>query len=297
MPIDLALAVADSAAPADVAFFSVAGMVALLTLTALEIVLGIDNIVFIAIQAGRLPKEQQAKARTVGLLLAMGMRIALLSVAFLVMKLEAGLFPLPLLEETVTDPETGERITRAIELSGKDLVLLGGGFFLIWKAVKEIHHLVEAGGSHDSTAEAVAGEAAQTRSSQTRTGKKAATFTSVITSILMLDFVFSIDSVITAVGMTSNFWVMATAVVLAVGVMLVAAGPIGNFVQRHPSMKTLALAFLVLIGVLLIADGLHQHLPRGYVYFAMAFALIVELINLRVGARKKAAAAASTDHA
>ena len=271
MPIDLALTASHASGPADVAFFSVHGMVALATLTGLEIVLGIDNIVFIAIQAGRLPERKRAKARTVGLLLAMVLRLGLLSVAFLVMKLQSGLFAVPFLEETVTDPETGERVRRAVELSGKDLVLLAGGVFLIWKAVKEIHHLVDEGGVPDEGGDK----------------DKPATFVGVVTSILLLDFVFSIDSVITAVGMTGSFWIMAAAVVLSVGVMLVAAGPIGGFVHKHPSMKTLALAFLVLIGVLLFADGLHQHMPRGYVYFSMAFAFVVELINLRVRGRKR----------
>lgn len=250
---------ADTAAqaPADVAFFSGAGLMALLTLTVLEVVLGIDNVVFIAILSGRLPPEQQGRARTVGLLLAMFMRLALLAAAFWIMKL--------------TEPFA---TVFGIELSGKSIILLLGGLFLIAKATLEMHHMVEDGGAHKNDPNALPG-----------LGKKAVSFGNVIVQILLLDLVFSIDSVVTAVGMTSNFWIMATAVVVAIGVMLVFAGPIGNFVNRHPTMKTLALAFLVLIGVLLVAEGAGQHLGRGYVYFAMVFALAVELVNMKAGHR------------
>ncbi len=274
----LTLAETAVASPGEtVAFFSAAGLIALVTLASLEIVLGIDNVIFIAILTGRLPEEKQGRVRTIGLLLAMVMRLVLLALAWLVMKLQTPLFNLPFLSEHVLDPATNAMMEQPIGISGKDLVLLIGGLFLIAKATYEIHHLVEGDEEH-------AGVKA----------KKKAKVSTILTQILVLDLVFSLDSVITAVGMTTNYWTMSTAVVAAVAVMLFFAGPIANFVARHPSMKTLALAFLVLIGVLLVADGLHQHLGRGYVYFAMAFALIVELINIKSGARraKKAEAAA-----
>lgn len=258
MPVLTLAAEAAPGTPADVAFWSGAGLIALLTLTTLEVVLGIDNVVFIAILAGRLPEEQQARARTIGLLLAMVMRLVLLAAAFWIMKL--------------TQPFA---MVLGIELSGKSIILLAGGLFLIAKATMEIHHMVEDGGSHKDDPNARPGMA-----------RKAVSFTSVLVQILLLDLVFSIDSVITAVGMTSNYWIMATAVILAIGVMLAFAGPIARFVRKHPTMKTLALAFLVLIGVLLVAEGAGQHLPRGYVYFAMAFSLCVELVNMRAGLRR-----------
>ncbi len=262
-------------APETVAFWSMTGLIALGTLTMLEIVLGIDNVIFIAILSGRLPEEQQARTRTIGLLGAMIMRLVLLALAWLVMKLQKPLFELPFLTEQVTNPETHEVTTIPIGISGKDLLLLVGGLFLIAKATYEIHHLVENNNHEKSDG----------------VGKKVVTVAAVLTQVLLLDLVFSLDSVITAVGMTSNYWIMATAVIIAVTVMMVFAGPIARFVEKHPSLKTLALAFLVLIGVLLVADGLHQHLSRGYVYFAMAFALGVELINLKAGARRKVARA------
>ncbi len=275
----LTLAAGSGATPEDVAFFSVAGLAALLTLTALEVVLGIDNVVFISILAGKLPEEKQGKARTLGLLLAMVMRLVLLGAAYWVVKLSAPFMHLPWPTETITN-DAGEIVTQGVGISGKDVLLLLGGLFLIAKATWEIHHMVEDGGAHAHDPEARPGMA-----------RKAVSFASVITQILVLDLVFSIDSVITAVGMTSNYWIMATAVVIAIAVMLAFAGPIGRFVNTHPTMKTLALAFLILIGVLLVADGLHQHLDRGYVYFAMGFALAVELVNLKAGARRKKNAA------
>lgn len=271
MLLPLALAAVETA-PGHIAFWSGAGLAALGTLTLLEIVLGVDNVIFIAILTGRLPEEKRSKTRTVGLLGAMVMRLILLALAWLIMKLQTPLFELPILTEHATDPVTGTAIETPIGVSGKDLLLLVGGLFLIAKAVYEIHHLVDPDGH---------GKNKMAR-------KKAATVASVIVQILLLDLVFSLDSVITAVGMTDNYWTMATAVVAAVGVMMAFAGPIARFVEKHPSIKTLALAFLVLIGVLLVADGLHQHLSRGYVYFAMAFALGVELINLKAGARRRA---------
>lgn len=234
-------------------------LVALATLSTLEIVLGIDNIVFIAILTGRLPEAQRAKARQIGLLLAMGMRIALLLSIFWVMKLTTPLFTVPWL---------GHGDEGGLAISGKDLVLVLGGAFLIAKATKEIHHKLE--GAHDEGS----------------TKSKALSFGSVLTQIVLLDLVFSLDSVITAVGMAKEIWVMIAAVVLAVAVMMVFAGPVARFVERHPSVKMLALSFLIMIGALLVAEGLHQHFPRGYVYFAMAFSLIVEILNLRAGARR-----------
>ena len=219
--------------------------VALATLTVLEIVLGIDNIIFISILADRLPKEQQGRARQVGLLLAMFMRIALLFSISLIMSLTAPLF---------------SALGKAI--SGRDLVLILGGLFLLTKATREIHHRLE--GEDDE-----------------RTGGKAATFASVIIQIGLLDIVFSIDSVITAVGMADDLAVMVIAVVVAVAIMMVAAGPVARFVSKHPTVKMLALSFLLLIGMTLIAEGLDQHIPKGYIYFAMGFSVFVEALNLR----------------
>ena len=253
-----------SATPEDVAFFSAAGMIALLTLTTLEIVLGVDNVVFIAILTDKLPPEKQGRVRTIGLLLAMVMRLILLALAYLIVQLTTPLF-------TVMDRE----------ITGKSLLLIVGGLFLIGKATLEIHHLiddVEHGTTHNPDPEKRAGMK-----------RKVVSVASVLTQILMLDLVFSLDSVITAVGMTSNYWIMATAVVVAIGVMLGFAGPIARFVNTHPTMKNLALSFLVLIGVLLVAEGIGQHFPRGYVYFAMVFAIGVELINMKTVRRKKKA--------
>ncbi len=262
--LDLVCSLASTApaagAAAEVAFWSGAGLVALLTLTTLEVVLGIDNVVFLAILAGRLPEEQQARARTIGLLLAMVLRLALLAAAFWIMKLQTPFATIPLVD---------------IDLSGKSLILLAGGLFLIAKATLEMHHTVEAGGAHRDDPAARPG-----------LKRRAAGFTGVMVQILLLDLVFSLDSVITAVGMTGNYWIMATAVIAAIGVMLIFAGPIARFVHTHPTMKTLALAFLVLIGVLLVAEGAGRHLPRGYIYFAMAFSLCVELVNMRAGHRR-----------
>jgi predicted tellurium resistance membrane protein TerC len=267
----LLLSLAD---PEQVAFWSLAGLAALGTLTLLEIVLGVDNIIFIAILTGRLPEEKRARTRMLGLAGAMVMRLVLLALAWLVMKLQTPLFELPWFTQQVTDPKTHELVSAPIGISGKDLLLLVGGLFLIAKATYEIHHMVD----HPDHAGRAGGGASGGRS-------KAVTVASVLTQIMLLDLVFSLDSVITAVGMTSNYWIMCTAVVIAVGVMMAFANPIANFVEKHPTIKTLALAFLVLIGVLLVADGLHQHLSRGYVYFAMAFSLGVELINIKAGTR------------
>jgi predicted tellurium resistance membrane protein TerC len=227
------------------------GWIALLTLTVLEIVLGIDNIIFISILAGRLKPELRKKARNIGLGLAMFIRIALLLSITWVMGLTTPIFA-----------------TLGKEISGRDLILIVGGLFLLAKSTHEIHDKLE-GAEHQGSARAVA------------------SFAGVIVQILLLDIVFSLDSVITAVGMAEDIAVMVIAVVIAVAVMLVSAGTISEFVERHPTVKMLGLAFLILIGVSLIAEGLDQHIPKGYIYFAMAFSVFVELVNLRVRAKSE----------
>jgi len=228
--------------------------VSLLTLTALEIVLGIDNVIFISILAGKLPQEQQKKARQLGLTLALVTRILLLLSLTWIMGLTAPLFTLPVLNE---------------EISGRDLVLLLGGLFLIWKSVKEVHEKLEEPDGHLTAT------------------KARISFTGVIIQILLLDIVFSLDSVITAVGMANQLWVMITAVIIALGVMLAAAGQISDFVNRHPTLKMLALSFLILIGVTLVGEGLGRHIPKGYIYFSMAFAFAVEMLNLKMRSKQK----------
>ncbi len=221
--------------------------IALLTLTVLEIVLGIDNIIFLSILAGRLPEKQQPRARTLGLAAAMVMRILLLLSITWVMRLSAPLF-------TVLGNE----------ISGRDLILILGGLFLLAKSTHEIHNKLE-------------GEEKVAR------GKaRAVSFTSVIIQIMLLDIVFSLDSVITAIGMAQHVAVMIIAVIIAVIFMMFFAGAISHFVNRHPTVKMLALSFLLLIGVALIADGLDHHIPKGYIYFAMAFSVFVEMLNLRL---------------
>jgi predicted tellurium resistance membrane protein TerC len=223
--------------------------ISLLTLTGLEIVLGIDNVIFISILAGKLPRAQQAKARQTGLALALFTRIGLLcSIAWLA---------------RLTDPLFA---VLGHTVAGRDLILLAGGLFLIGKSTFEIHDKLEgAEGAHASG--------------------KAARFGAVVVQIMLLDIVFSLDSVITAVGMAQHLWVMITAVVLAMGVMLFFAGTISDFVHRHPTLKMLALSFLILIGVALVAEGMHQAIPKGYIYFSMAFAFGVEMLNLRLRAK------------
>jgi predicted tellurium resistance membrane protein TerC len=220
--------------------------IALLTLTSLEIVLGVDNVIFISILAGKLPPDQRAKARRVGLFLAMFMRIALLFSLTWMMRL------------------TSPWITvYGLGLSGRDFILAVGGLFLIAKSTHEIHDKLESDEGHGST-------------------RVAASFLSVIVQVILLDIVFSLDSVITAVGMANDLAVMVTAVVLAVGVMMAAADSISAFVDRHPTVKMLALSFLLLIGFSLLVDGFHQHIPKGYIYFAMAFSVFVEMLNLKI---------------
>jgi predicted tellurium resistance membrane protein TerC len=226
--------------------FTSENLIALLTLSSLEIVLGIDNIVFISILVGKLPADQQAGARRLGLLLAMGMRIGLLLAITWVMGLTRPLFSV--MEQPFT---------------GRDLILLLGGLFLVAKATWEIHDKLE-GSEHAHGAPRVA------------------SYGAILVQIMLLDIVFSLDSVITAVGMARAIEVMIAAVVIAVLVMMVFAGTISAFIDRHPTMKMLALSFLLLIGVVLIADGLGQHVSKGYIYFAMAFSLFVEVLNLRI---------------
>lgn len=226
--------------------------ISLLTLTALEIVLGIDNVIFISILAGKLPREQQDKARKTGLMLALVTRIALLCSITWVMSLTKVLFVLPVLN---------------VDVTGKSLILLAGGLFLIGKSVVEIHEKLEGADGHATS------------------GLGRISFNGVIVQILLLDIVFSLDSVITAVGMANQLWVMIAAVVIALGVMLAFAGTISDFVNRHPTLKMLALSFLILIGVMLVGDALGHHIPKGYIYFAMAFAFGVEMLNLRMRAK------------
>ncbi len=230
-------------------------LAALAALAGLEIVLGIDNIVFLAIVTSKLPLAVQGRARQVGLLAAMGMRILLLFCISWIIGLEGDLFT-----------------TLGHTFSGKDLIMLGGGLFLIGKATYEIHHKLEAAGVPEASAAA----------------KSAASFGAAIVQVMVIDLVFSLDSVITAVGMSRHIEIMIAAIVISVGVMMIAAGPVSAFVERHPTLKMLALSFLVLIGVLLVAEGFHQHINRGYVYFAMAFALAVEILNIRAFRRAKA---------
>jgi predicted tellurium resistance membrane protein TerC len=225
---------------------SAEGWIALLTLTVLEIVLGIDNIVFISILAGKLPKQDRERARKTGLFLAMFIRIALLLSITWVMGLTAPLFT---------------ALGNAI--SGRDLILIIGGLFLIGKSTHEIHDKLEGDDSHGSA-------------------KAVASFAGIIVQILLLDIVFSLDSVITAVGMADHVAVMILAVIIAVAVMMLSAGAISEFVEKHPTIKMLALSFLLLIGVSLIGEGFEQHIPKGYIYFAMGFSIFVEMINLRV---------------
>lgn len=243
--------------------FTIEHILALVTLTLLEIVLGIDNIIFIAILTGKLPPEKRKGAMRTGLMLAMGMRVALLLAIGWVMGLTAEIFSIP--KFWTEDPSDHHGI------SGRDLILLVGGLFLIGKATYEIHDKLE-------------GEARE------KDGGGVASFNSVIIQIVLLDIVFSLDSVITAIGMVQTRedaqWVgmtiMITAVIIAVFFMLVFAGSIAGFVERHPTIKMLALAFLILIGVMLVVEGFHGHIPKGYIYFAMAFSVLVELLNMRL---------------
>jgi predicted tellurium resistance membrane protein TerC len=230
--------------------------IALATLMALEVVLGVDNIIFISILVGRLPERQRQRARMLGLAFAMLTRIGLLFSLAWVMTLTEPLFSIPVLDR---------------EISGRDMILIGGGLFLLWKSVHEIHNSLEG--------EEEAAHAA---------GAAGVTFTAIIVQIAVIDIVFSLDSVITAVGMVDEIAIMVLAIVAAVVVMMFAARPIGEFVDRHPTIKMLALSFLILVGLALIAEGWDYHIPKGYIYFAMAFSVGVEMLNIRVRARREA---------
>ena len=228
------------------AFLTADGLIALLTLTFLEVVLGVDNVIFISILVGKLPKEQQQRGRTIGLGGAMAMRIVLLLSLTWIMRLTQPLFT-----------------AFGHGFSGRDLILISGGLFLLWKATVEIHDKLEGEEGHG-------------------TARVAPSFAAVIGQIMLLDIIFSLDSVITAVGMANDISIMVTAVVVAVGIMMFSARTIGDFVMRHPTVKVLALSFLLMIGLTLIADGVGFHIPKGYIYFAMGFSIFVETINLRI---------------
>jgi predicted tellurium resistance membrane protein TerC len=238
-------------------FFNPEIWISLITLTILEIVLGIDNIVFISILTGKLPAHQQDKARKTGLALAMITRVLLLLSISWIMKLKGSLFN-PGLWVGIDNAHLLEKL----DISGRDLILIIGGLFLIYKSTAEIHEKLE--GEEEHTVK-----------------KKAQSFVNVIFQILILDIVFSLDSVITAVGMASHVEVMIAAVVIAVGIMFFSSGAVSNFVHKHPTVKMLALSFLLLIGVSLIAEGFENGIPKGYIYFAMAFSILVEMLNLR----------------
>ena len=222
-------------------------VIALLTLILLEVVLGLDNVIFISIVAARLPEHQQKKARRLGLILAMVLRLALLGIISLILKLQGDLFNV-----------------LGIGISGKDIILILGGLFLLYKASTEIYHKME--GEEGDTSKKI----------------NATTFRSVIIQILILDMVFSVDSIITAVGMVDELWIMYVAVIITVGIMLFASEPISRFINKHPAFKMLALSFLLLIGLSLIAEGLDVHIPKGYIYFAMAFSLGVDILQMRM---------------
>ena len=226
-------------------------IISLLTLIALEVVLGIDNIIFISILAGKLPPEQQKKARNWGILLAMVMRLGLLAGISVIIKLDNELF-----------------IVFENSISGKDLILILGGLFLIYKSSKEVYHKMEG----------------EPEDKEKKIGK--ATLGNILGQIILLDLVFSIDSIITAVGLVQEIWIMYTAVIVTVIIMLVAAAPISNFVNKHPAFKILALSFLLLIGFTLLIEGFDVHVPKGYIYFAMAFAFLVDIIQMKVAGKK-----------
>jgi predicted tellurium resistance membrane protein TerC len=250
-------------------YFTVEALTALVTLTALEIVLGVDNIIFIAIVAAKLPPEQRRRARNIGLALAAVQRILLLLAIGWVIGLKANLVAFgPFDLGVFSIPRLG--------LSGRDLILLAGGLFLIAKATKEIHEKVEGDPEH-----------------LIASGKKAVSYAAVITNIVLLDAVFSVDSILTAIGLSKQVPIMIAAVVISIIVMMIFAGAIAGFIERHPTIKVLALAILVTIGVMLVGEAFGARLPRGYLYFAMTFSLVVELLNIR--ASKKRARSARED--
>lgn len=248
---------------------------ALFTLISLEIILGVDNLIFIAILSNKLPSHQQKKARQIGLLLALGMRIALLTLIGWIVTLQTPLFDLGL---TGATNEHGQPSFETA-FSGRDLILLAGGLFLLWKATKEIHHSIEPEESGELLFD----------KTPPRGELIATSFGLVITQIIAIDLVFSIDSILTAVGMTDEIPIMITAVLITVGVMMLAADPLAKFIQHNPTLVMLALAFLVMIGLVLIADGLGFHVPKGYVYVAMGFSVAVETLNIVQRNRRRAA--------
>ncbi len=243
-----------------------AAWLALLTLIALEVILGVDNLIFIAILSNKLPKHQQSKARRIGLLMALSMRIGLLMLIGWIVTLQTPLFDLGLQGDLNEYGKTSFETA----FSGRDLILLAGGFFLLWKATKEIHHSMEP---EDNSGHLL---------DKTPNVAKAVTasFGMVIAQIIVIDLVFSIDSILTAVGMTNEIPIMIAAVVITVGVMMIAADPLAKFIEGNPTLVMLALAFLVMIGLVLIADGLGFHVPKGYIYVAMGFSISVEILNI-----------------
>lgn len=243
-----------------------AAWLALLTLIALEVVLGVDNLIFIAILSNKLPEHQQSKARRIGLALALVMRIGLLMLIGWIVTLQTPLFDLGI---TGAPNDYGEP-TFETAFSGRDLILLVGGLFLLWKATKEIHHSMEPADHSGEILDKTPGVGAAVKAS----------FATVIAQIIAIDLVFSIDSILTAVGMTDEVPIMVAAVVITVGVMMIAADPLANFIEKNPTLVMLALAFLVMIGVVLIADGFGFHVPKGYIYAAMGFSVGVEILNM-----------------
>ena len=242
-------------------FFTADGIIALITLTFLEIVLGVDNIIFISIVSGKLPKEQQPKARNIGLLLALFFRLGLLS----------GISYIVGLTEPILSFELPNYISGNIfHLSGRDLILFIGGLFLIYKSTTEIHHKLELENEDQSTS-----------------SKAVKSLIGVISQIIILDIVFSFDSILTAVGLTEHIELMMAAVIFSLIIMIGFAGKISDFINRHPTLQMLALSFLILIGFMLVIEGLHQHVPKGYIYFAVAFSLLVEILNIRLRKNKK----------
>ncbi len=250
----------------------------LLTLIALEVVLGVDNLIFIAILSNKLPVHQQERARRLGLLLALGMRIGLLLLIGWIVTLQQPLFDLGITGPPV---EGTNKASFETAFSGRDLILLAGGLFLLWKATKEIHHSMEPGDASGDLLDKTPGVAAAAT----------ATFGAVIVQIIAIDLVFSVDSILTAVGMTDDIPIMVAAVVITVGIMLFAATPLANFIEHNPTLVMLALAFLVMIGLVLIADGFGFHVPKGYIYAAMGFSVGVELLNIIQRNRRRKAVA------
>jgi predicted tellurium resistance membrane protein TerC len=243
-------------------FLHAEAWLALLTLTFFEVVLGIDNIIFISIVSNRLPVEIRAKTRNLGLLLAMGVRVLLLLTITWVMKFKEALFTVP----------ANFIFQEDLPISGRDLILIFGGLFLIAKSTREINHEME--GEDDTISSEEGGKA---------------NVSGIIVQIILLDIIFSFDSILTAVGLTQHVIIMIIAVILSIGIMIIFSGAISNFIHKHPSMEVLALGFLILIGFMLFLEGLHEEVPKGYIYFAIVFSMIIEMVNIRVRNRRKKA--------